>query len=88
MLKYEYYVVQAGIAVFGFGDTPSEAVAMANEFSDHKLRVSEIAQYVGTAKSSDRMCDKSMTQFGELHHGEMVLLDRDTAQSVGYKDVD
>lgn len=88
-LKHNFYVVQVDCAVFGYGDTEQEALAMANEFiapDATPLDVKTISQYVGQAKSSDHHAWKAMTQRGEMFHGEMVLLDRDTAERMGYKD--
>lgn len=89
-----YVVIQVGCAVFGFGETPAAAVAMANEFIDRDaapLDPETISRYVGGAPTTEarlygRNETKAVTQYGEMHHGEMVLVTLDEAVSMrGYE---
>lgn len=85
-LAHEFYVVQVGMAVFGYGSTDAEAVAMANEFGC-VVSVNTIPRYVGTCATADRLGQKSMTQNGEMHSGEIVLVDRQTAEHMEIGDL-
>lgn len=90
-MKHNFYVVQVGYEIYGYGDTEQCAVEMANEFLDRESRVSldTVSRFVGTAQPGAHKgvyCGprKNMTQYGEMAIGEIVLLDAEAAEKLGY----
>lgn len=88
----QFFVIQIGYEIFGCGSTEREAYdeAASNVDPDADFPAFEsISRYVGTARTADggprrSSGRKSMTQNGEMHTGEMVLMSREAAAAQGF----
>lgn len=91
-----FMIVQVGYGVFGIGQTPEAAADDARQWLDHEDRagftVEGMPRYAGTAMTS-AACDpydesrprKRMTDQGEMHTGQMVIMTADEAVDMGYE---
>lgn len=87
-----HFVISVNHAIYGVGASEREAYEDALEWLDAGAEIpsfDSMSRYVGTA----RTCDggpvasggrKSMTQNGEMHSGELVLMTRADAEALGY----
>jgi len=79
-----HYVVQVDYEIFGAGTSERNAYEDAVEWADDLPAFEKMPRFIGTSLSCDRAVTKNMTQHGEMHVGEMVIITRAEAESMGY----
>lgn len=85
----KFFVAQIGYEIFGVGETEREAYDDAmrelKPDSDNALPTFEdMSRDVGSARTASGRGRKHMTQHGEMHTGEMVMLTREQAIAHGF----
>lgn len=84
-MSNKLYVVQVGYATFGEGDT--EELAIKDALSNGMDAETTVKHYLGSRGSGPvNDCPggtrASMTEFGELAHGDMIVIDREQAEQL------